>query len=85
MIFPRCFSGLQVKERVGKKYNPSPGLFVAPTERDRDVILIGGGHNALVAAAYLARKGLDVLVLERREVRLPTHCTETHHAGPTPF
>ena len=34
----------------------------------RDVVIIGGGHNGLVAAAYLARSGLDVLVCERRDV-----------------
>jgi phytoene dehydrogenase-like protein len=34
----------------------------------RDVVIIGGGHNGLVAAAYLARNGLDVLVCERRDV-----------------
>ena len=33
-----------------------------------DLIVIGGGHNGLVTAAYLSRKGLKVLVLERREV-----------------
>lgn len=32
------------------------------------MIIVGGGHNGLVAAAYLAKQGLDVLVLERRHV-----------------
>jgi len=33
-----------------------------------DSVIIGGGHNGLVAAAYLARSGRKVLVLERREL-----------------
>jgi phytoene dehydrogenase-like protein len=33
-----------------------------------DLIVIGGGHNGLVTAAYLARAGAHVLLLERREV-----------------
>lgn len=31
-----------------------------------DAVIVGGGHNGLVASFYLARAGLDVLVLERR-------------------
>lgn len=58
----------KVAERVARKYLPSPGAFVAPTRTTRDVVIVGGGHNALTAAAYLAKAGLDVLVLERRHV-----------------
>ena len=33
-----------------------------------DAVVVGGGHNGLVAAFYLARWGLRTLVLERNEV-----------------
>lgn len=38
------------------------------SETDYDIIILGGGHNGLVCAAYLARAGLKALVLERRDV-----------------
>src|SRR5438105_11167936 len=33
-----------------------------------DVVVVGAGHNGLVAALMLARRGLDVLVIEEKEV-----------------
>ncbi|MFV0137636.1 phytoene desaturase family protein [Streptomyces sp. HMX87] len=36
-----------------------------PGSRTYDAVIVGGGHNGLVAAAYLARAGRSVLVLER--------------------
>src|SRR5215217_4422057 len=37
-----------------------------PSMTRHDAVIVGGGHNGLVAAAYLARSGRSVLVLERR-------------------
>src|SRR5215472_14163377 len=47
----------------------------------RDVLIIGGGHNGLVCAAYLAAAGLKVTVLERRGVVGGAAVTEEFHPG----
>jgi len=46
-----------------------------------DVIIIGAGHNGLVAACYLAKAGLKTLVLERRAIPGGTVVTEEFHPG----
>ena len=51
------------------------------SEQRFDVAIIGGGHNGLVCAAYLARGGLSVVVLERNPVLGGAAITEEFHPG----
>ena len=48
---------------------------------EADAVIIGGGHNGLVCAAYLAAAGLSVTVLERREIIGGAAVTESFHPG----
>jgi hypothetical protein len=58
----------KIASRVTHKYDPSPGIYISPKKQRRDAIIIGGGHNGLITAAYLSHHGLDTLVLERRHL-----------------
>ena len=51
------------------------------TDRACDAIIIGGGHNGLVCACYLAGFGLKVRILERRHIVGGSAVTEEFHPG----
>jgi phytoene dehydrogenase-like protein len=61
-----------IADRLGRVGLPAPIAELAA--RPWDVIVVGGGHNGLTCAAYLARAGKRVLVLEARD-RLGGACT----------
>ena len=50
-------------------------------QQGANIIIIGGGHNGLVAASYLAKAGLKPLVLERRAMVGGAAVTEEIHPG----
>lgn len=47
----------------------------------RDIVIIGSGHNALVTSFYLAKKGLKPLILERRDILGGAAVTEEFFPG----
>lgn len=53
----------------------------AKTDRRDAVVIIGGGHNGLTTAAYLARAGINVIVLEKNAVAGGAALTEEFHPG----
>ncbi len=61
-----------IADALGEVGLPAP--MAELTGRQWDAVVVGGGHNGLACAAYLARAGWSVLVLERRE-RLGGACT----------
>jgi len=50
-------------------------------QSQRDIVIIGGGHNGLVAAFYLAKAGFKPLVIERREQVGGSAITDEFHPG----
>jgi len=51
------------------------------TQKHFDAVIVGGGHNGLVCAFYLANAGLKVKVLERRNIVGGAAVTEEFHPG----
>jgi phytoene dehydrogenase-like protein len=56
-------------------------MIMSTSENRTDAIVIGAGHNGLSCAGYLARGGLKVTVLERRDVIGGAALTEEFHPG----
>ena len=59
----------------------APPSFRSAGAVQKNIIIIGAGHNGLVAAAYLAKAGFKPLVLERRNVIGGACATEEFHPG----
>ena len=57
-----------------------PGARMTKQEK-RDVLIIGGGHNGLICAAYLAKAGLRVTILEQHDIPGGAAVTQEFHPG----
>lgn len=63
-----CTSGLtwrSISNTVQGKYTLSPESYIPPRKTHYKTIVVGGGHNGLVAAAYLAKSGTVTKVFNR--------------------
>lgn len=69
---------IAAKEKELTKDTPTPSI---PNETEWDAIIVGGGHNGLVSAAYLAKQGFKVLLLERRYIFGGAAVTEEINPG----
>lgn len=51
------------------------------SEERWDVVVVGGGHNGLICATYLAAAGLSTLLLEQRDTVGGAIATSASHPG----
>ena len=74
---------MTTKKRSTEAPKPTraPAAKATASDRTYDAIVIGGGHNGLVNAAYLAKAGLRTLILERRHLVGGAAITEQLHPG----
>ena len=69
----------EIAAQLGEVGLPAPIAELAA--KTWDAVVVGGGHNGLTAAAYLAKAGQSVLVLERREMVKAICLTKGHLSG----
>ncbi len=60
---------------------PAPRAALGTSSKPYDAVIVGAGHNGLVCAAYLAKAGRKVLVLERRHIVGGATTTEEIYPG----
>eukprot|EP00929_Paragymnodinium_shiwhaense_P033185 TRINITY_DN18267_c0_g3_i1.p1 TRINITY_DN18267_c0_g3~~TRINITY_DN18267_c0_g3_i1.p1 ORF type:complete len:588 (+),score=79.50 TRINITY_DN18267_c0_g3_i1:95-1858(+) len=77
----RCSPSRRISVEARAQYLPSPGPYVAPPQSVYDAIVVGGGHNGLIASCYMAKAGMRVCVLERRHVLGGAAVTEELYPG----
>ena len=61
--YSHSLSWKSISSTVKEKYLPSPGPYIPPLKTHYKTIIVGGGHNGLVAAAYLAKSGIVISVI----------------------
>src|ERR1700756_5551068 len=81
MALERAMRGGAIDRSLPAVRSAASSLCNPTVMTETDVVIIGAGHNGLTCAAYLARAGLRVRVVERRKVVGGAAVTEEFHPG----